>query len=213
VGYEADAARRRVSRPFQQVDPNGVRERRLRRALSLADALALAVALLVTVVIASPDELRPAALLLFPAVVAAAKILGLYDSDGQRIRKTTAEELPRLAQLGALLVLGVWLADNVLIGAQAGKNQATVLGVTFVATAILGRRGARRLTNRGLPRSAACSSATSCPTCAYARSSTATSWPPTSSHASRSRRRSSAKAPTASPRRCWSSSPPPTHTA
>jgi exopolysaccharide biosynthesis polyprenyl glycosylphosphotransferase len=77
VGYEADAARRRVSAPFQQVDPNGVRERRLRRALSLADALALAVALLVTV---------------------------------------------------------------------------TVLGVTFVATAILGRRGARRLTNRGLPR-------------------------------------------------------------
>jgi exopolysaccharide biosynthesis polyprenyl glycosylphosphotransferase len=131
---------------------SSLRERRLRRALSLADALALTVALLVTVVIASPDELRPAALLLFPAVVAAAKILGLYDSDGQRIRKTTAEELPRLAQLGALLVLGIWLADNVLIGGQAGKNQAIVLGATFVATAVLGRRGARRLTNHGLPR-------------------------------------------------------------
>lgn len=128
------------------------RERRLRRALSLADAGALAVALLVTVVLASPDELRPAALLLLPAVVAVAKILGLYDSDGQRIRKTTAEELPRLAQLGALLVLGVWLADQVLIGGQAGKDQAIVLGVTFVLAAVLGRRAARRLTNRKLPR-------------------------------------------------------------
>jgi exopolysaccharide biosynthesis polyprenyl glycosylphosphotransferase len=128
------------------------RERRLRRALSLADAGALAVALLVTVVLASPDELRPAALLLLPAVVAVAKILGLYDSDGQRIRKTTAEELPRLAQLGALLVLGVWLADQVLIGGQAGKDQAIVLGVTFVLAAVLGRRAARKLTNRKLPR-------------------------------------------------------------
>jgi exopolysaccharide biosynthesis polyprenyl glycosylphosphotransferase len=128
------------------------RERRLRRALSLADVLALTVALLVTVVLASPDELRPAALLLLPAVVAVAKILGLYDSDGQRIRKTTAEELPRLAQLGALLVLGVWLGDEVLIGGQAGKDQALLLGIVFVAATVLGRRTVRRVTNGKLPR-------------------------------------------------------------
>jgi exopolysaccharide biosynthesis polyprenyl glycosylphosphotransferase len=133
-------------------DESSRRERRLRRALSLADAVALAVALLVTVVLASPDELRPAALLLVPAVVAAAKMLGLYDSDGQRIRKTTAEELPRLAQLGALLVLGVWLGDELLIGGQAGKDQAILLGVAFVCAAVLGRRAARRLANRRLPR-------------------------------------------------------------
>ena len=30
-------------------------------------------------------------------MVAAAKILGLYEGDDQRIRKTTVEELPRLA--------------------------------------------------------------------------------------------------------------------
>ncbi|MEY2512741.1 MAG: hypothetical protein QOJ89_99 [bacterium] len=124
----------------------------MRCALSLADVVAVAVALLVTVVLASPDELRPAALLLLPAVVAVAKILGLYDSDGQRIRKTTAEELPRLAQLGALLVLGVWLGDELLIGAQAGKDQALLLGVAFVVAALLGRRAARRLTNRKLAR-------------------------------------------------------------
>ena len=127
------------------------RDRRLRLALALADALALAVALLATVVVASPDPLTPFALLLLPAIVATAKILRLYDGDHQRIRKTTVEELPRLAQLGALLVLGVWLGDDLLIGGEAGKDQAGLLGVVFVCAAALGRRSARKLANRRLP--------------------------------------------------------------
>ena len=129
-----------------------VRERFLRRSLSLADATALAVALLTSVALASPDPLTPFSLLLFPAIVAVAKTLGLYESDDQRIRKTTVEELPRLAQLGALLVLGVWLADEWLIGGPAGKDQAIVLGATFVAVAAIGRRAARRHVNRNRPR-------------------------------------------------------------
>jgi exopolysaccharide biosynthesis polyprenyl glycosylphosphotransferase len=128
------------------------RERRLRRALSIVDCVALAAALLVTVAIASPDPLTPFALLLFPAVVATAKILGLYESDDQRIRKTTVEELPRLVQLGVFLVLGIWLGDEWLIGGEAGKEQALVLGMFFVAGSALGRRSARRLMNSGLPR-------------------------------------------------------------
>ncbi|MEY2512954.1 MAG: hypothetical protein QOJ89_312 [bacterium] len=106
-------------------------------------------ALLVTVVLASSDPLTPLALLLVPAVVGTAKILGLYESDDQRIRKTTVEELPRIAQLGALLVLGIWLGDDVLIGGEAGKEQALVLGATFFIGAVLGRRAARRVVNRG----------------------------------------------------------------
>ncbi len=120
--------------------------------MALADAGALAWALLVTVVLASSDPLTPYSLLLVPAIVGAAKILGLYESDDQRIRKTTVEELPRLAQLGALLVLGIWLGDQVLIGGEAGKDQAMVLGATFVIGAVLGRRAVRKLVNRGRPR-------------------------------------------------------------
>jgi exopolysaccharide biosynthesis polyprenyl glycosylphosphotransferase len=123
---------------------SNVRERRLRRTLALADAVALAIALVVTVRLASPDPLHGWALLLFPAVVGTAKILGLYEGDDQRIRKTTVEELPRLAQLGSLLVLGVWLADQPLIGGPAGKDQALVVGVVFVVCAVLGRRLARK---------------------------------------------------------------------
>ena len=121
-----------------------LRERRLRRSLALADLVALALALLVTVRLASEDPLHVWALLLFPAVLGTAKILGLYESDDQRIRKTTVEELPRLAQLGALLVLGVWLADEAILGGPASKVQAIVLGAVFVVSAGLGRRTVRR---------------------------------------------------------------------
>jgi exopolysaccharide biosynthesis polyprenyl glycosylphosphotransferase len=130
-------------------DESSTRERRLRRTLALADAGALAWALLATVVFASPDPLTPLSLLLIPAIIGAAKILGLYESDDQRIRKTTVEELPRLAQLGALLILGIWLGDQFLIGGEAGKDQALVLGATFIVGAVLGRRAARRVVNRG----------------------------------------------------------------
>jgi lipopolysaccharide/colanic/teichoic acid biosynthesis glycosyltransferase len=133
-------------------DESSLRERRLRRTLALADAAALALALLVTVVLASSDPLTPFALLLIPAIVGAAKILGLYEGDDQRIRKTTVEELPQLAQLGALLVLSIWLGDQLLIGGEAGKDQALVLGTTFVVGAVLGRRAARRVVNRNLAR-------------------------------------------------------------
>lgn len=63
---------------------SNLRERRLRRGLSLADALALFLALLVTVPLASEDPLDPFALLLFPAVLAAAKILATRSSAAPR---------------------------------------------------------------------------------------------------------------------------------
>lgn len=150
---EAEAEAPRWQQTARQLDDESrLRERRLRRALSLADAIALGIALLMSVGLASTDPLTPFALLLLPALAAAAKILGLYEGDDQRIRKTTVEEIPRLAQLGALLVLGVWLADDLLIGGPAGKAQAIVLGLAFVVAAVVGRGAARKLINRRLPR-------------------------------------------------------------
>ena len=87
-----------------------------------------------------------------PAVVAAAKILGLYESDASasaRRRSTSSRSSP---SSGALLVLGVWLGDQLFIGGPAGKEQAILFGVAFVVAALLGRRSARCLANRGLPR-------------------------------------------------------------
>ena len=142
----ADPSWREIAKRLSE--ESSVRERRLRRALSLADAAALAASLLVAVYGLSGDALHPVALLLAPALIATAKTLGLYESDDQRIRKTTVDELPQLVQLGALLVLAVWLADWPLIGNEAGKGQALLLGLVFVVAALLGRRTARKLANR-----------------------------------------------------------------
>ena len=124
------------------------RERRLRHSLALADVAALGVGLLLTARIAAPDEVNPIGFLLFPAVIAISKILGLYDSDGQRIRKTTVDELPRLGQLGILLVLCIWLGDQLILGGPAGKGQAVIFGLTFVGVAVVARRTARLLASR-----------------------------------------------------------------
>lgn len=131
---------------------SNLRERGLRRALSLADCVALAIALATTLIGWSLHPNYWKALLMFPAIVAAAKTLGLYESDDQRIRKTTVDELPQLAQLGALLVIGFWLADGPLINRPVEKVQDLVFGLVFVVTAVLGRRVARRLANRNHPR-------------------------------------------------------------
>jgi len=135
---------------------SNLREKRLRRALALADVVALAVALGVTVIALGATVKTafsdPLPWLMFPALIATAKILGLYESDDQRIRKTTVDELPRLAQLGALLVLGFLLADEPLIDGAVHNVQATFLGAVFVLAAILGRRSARRTATRSLPR-------------------------------------------------------------
>jgi exopolysaccharide biosynthesis polyprenyl glycosylphosphotransferase len=122
----------------------------LRRSLSLADCAGLGVALLVTV-FATPHPLSLATVLLFPAGIAVAKALGLYESDDQRIRKTTIDELPQLLQLGSLLMLGIWLGDRLLIGGPASKGQALLIGAVFVVMTVLGRRTARQLVNRNLP--------------------------------------------------------------
>jgi lipopolysaccharide/colanic/teichoic acid biosynthesis glycosyltransferase len=128
------------------------RERRLRSWLVTADLVALAAALGSTVSFAASDAPDPLGLLGFPAVVAAAKVLGLYSGDDQRIRKTTVDDLPNLARLGVLLVLGLWLSDSVLVGAPAGKMQALAVGAIFVAVAAVVRWLARRLATRRLPR-------------------------------------------------------------
>ncbi len=141
-----------LQRIEQLGDESRDREKRLRRSLILADLFALAVAMVITTLVASPDHPQPAFVLLFLAVVAAAKTGGLYDRDDQLIRKTTVEELPRLGQLAVLLTLLFWLGDEVFIGNDAGKKQALVLGLIFAGISLLGRRAARKLAARGVQR-------------------------------------------------------------
>src|SRR4051794_23737847 len=69
------------------------RDARFRRALATADVLAVTLPM-AAVLVARNALPRPGALLLLPAVIAMAKIAGLYDRDENLLSKTTLDELP-----------------------------------------------------------------------------------------------------------------------
>jgi exopolysaccharide biosynthesis polyprenyl glycosylphosphotransferase len=126
------------------------RDARFRRALATADVLAvtLAMAAVLTVRGALP---RPGALLLLPAVVAVAKIAGLYDRDENLLSKTTLDELPALFQVATVYALLAWLSEPVLVHAQLGRPAVAGLWCGLVGGLPLVRAAARRLALRSTP--------------------------------------------------------------
>jgi exopolysaccharide biosynthesis polyprenyl glycosylphosphotransferase len=86
--------------------------------------------------------------LLAPAV---AKILGLYDRDQARLRKSTLDELPALLQFAALVsFLALTLAPVVFEGIL-GPREAVALFLVLFAGLIVGRSAARRLAGELTP--------------------------------------------------------------
>jgi exopolysaccharide biosynthesis polyprenyl glycosylphosphotransferase len=119
------------------------RDRVHRRLLGAADVIAAFLAAVLAITQLGPDGMHPAALLVAPGVLIAAKALGLYDRDELLIRKTTVEELPKLFQLAVLYMLFFWLGDQQLIHGTLGKDQAVGLGGLFFISAFLLRCHAR----------------------------------------------------------------------
>jgi len=96
------------------------REARYRYILLLADALAWAVGVIVAASLGKATHLTVLSVLLLPLAPVLAKILGLYDRDQARIRKSTLDELPALLQLAALLsFLALALSPLVFGGSRA----------------------------------------------------------------------------------------------
>ena len=116
----------------------------VRRSLVAADALA-ASASVVAVSLAAGAGLRPLALLAGLVVVLAAKLMGLYDRDEVRLRKSTLEEVPALFQLGGLSALVLWLADGLVFVDPPGRAAVLGLWALMLATMTLGRMAARRV--------------------------------------------------------------------
>jgi exopolysaccharide biosynthesis polyprenyl glycosylphosphotransferase len=121
------------------------RDRRYRHALALSDMLAIAVAALGAAGIPGDPTLRPATLLLLPAIVIAAKAYGLYDRDGLLLNKTTIDEAPQLFQLATLSALGISLCDSVLFGASISTGGVVMVWALLLAVMVLGRRAARAI--------------------------------------------------------------------
>jgi exopolysaccharide biosynthesis polyprenyl glycosylphosphotransferase len=125
------------------------RDRVYRRALAYADTVAAALALFVAVVVLGDnDTLRPAALLALPIVVIASKLIGLYDRDELRLRKSTLEEAPALFQLATLYALVISLLADTFIDGQLGRSQLFGLWICLFGFSIVGRALARAIAGR-----------------------------------------------------------------
>lgn len=91
------------------------REQVTRWTLAGADALCALIALTL-VIVGTGGTPSPALALVPPAIVALAKVLGLYDRDELVLRKSTLDEVPALFQLATLVSLVAWLGDRPLGG-------------------------------------------------------------------------------------------------
>jgi exopolysaccharide biosynthesis polyprenyl glycosylphosphotransferase len=121
------------------------RDARYRRLLIAADMVACAIGLIVVSALAQRTHLTPQSVLIVALAPAVAKIIGLYDREPARLRKSTLDELPALVELAASLAFLTWVLSPIMLdGVLHPKAAIVLLGVLFVGLTTY-RAAARRL--------------------------------------------------------------------
>ncbi len=92
---------------------------------------------------------RYSALVIIPLVVLAAKLIGLYDRDENAVIKSTLQEVPKLLVLALMVLLGIWLADDIFLLNPATRTQAVAAGALALGLIFLGRLATRRICAAG----------------------------------------------------------------
>jgi exopolysaccharide biosynthesis polyprenyl glycosylphosphotransferase len=150
---------RREERVERGVDVRGPaaclrRDTLFRRSLLGADAIAILVALVLTVVLSSrrvPLHLTWESLAGVPLLLVTAKLLGLYDRDETLLRKTTLDEAPKLFQLATLSTLVAWLGGRLVVAGSLDRREALFLWLALGGLLILSRTTARAIALRLTP--------------------------------------------------------------
>jgi len=106
-----------------------------RRALGVADALAVATALLAIVLAGDTATLRPIAIVIPFIFVVVAKTARLYDRDANVLHHTTLDEIPVLFSTATMAALFLWLSDELVIDGWFSREQ--VLGFWLLLTTLL----------------------------------------------------------------------------
>jgi exopolysaccharide biosynthesis polyprenyl glycosylphosphotransferase len=127
----------------------------VRRALALADCVAISAALAAALLVV--DHLHherttfAEGLLTLPAWILLFKLYGLYDSDSKRIGHSTVDEVPRLFHVLLVGSLGIWL----VLRFADGHSLTLAQGITFLfgsfAALLACRTAARALVRRFQP--------------------------------------------------------------
>jgi exopolysaccharide biosynthesis polyprenyl glycosylphosphotransferase len=129
------------------------RESRFRRALLIADVVAIVAAFLVLAGFSAKElQLTWVSVCGLLTLLMAAKMLGLYDRDDALMHKTTLDEAPKLFQMATLGALVAWLAGGFVIHTVIlSRREALVLWLLLLVGLMLSRVGARALMLRVLP--------------------------------------------------------------
>jgi exopolysaccharide biosynthesis polyprenyl glycosylphosphotransferase len=155
VGIGAPALRRRaVDRGLDTAEPRLSdrlagspdvlnRDKIFRRALAVADALAVVTAVVAAVTLAGDATLRPTALLTVPAAIVLAKVLGLYDREELVLRKSTLDETPALLQLATVFVVLSWLGQEAILAQPLTRPLGALLWLELVVFMLCSRTAAR----------------------------------------------------------------------
>jgi exopolysaccharide biosynthesis polyprenyl glycosylphosphotransferase len=127
------------------------RDSHYRHLLLIGDMLACSLGLVAATLLGKTTHLTIQSIVLVLLAPAVAKILGLYDRDQARLRKSTLDELPALLQMAGLIsFLALTLAPVVFDGIL-GPREAIGLFVVLFAGLTVGRAAARRLAGELTP--------------------------------------------------------------
>jgi exopolysaccharide biosynthesis polyprenyl glycosylphosphotransferase len=121
------------------------RETTFRRLLGAADALAIALALLIDAVILGGNGLSLPTLLVPPLFILVAKAMGLYERDAHLLHKSTLDEVPKLFGLATLSALLLWLSGDLLVNGSVGRTQVVAIWGLLILLLVGLRTMARRI--------------------------------------------------------------------
>ena len=124
------------------------RDAQYRRLLVAADVCAGLVGALTAAILGKGTHVTAQSALLGLAAPLVAKIIGLYDHDPARLRKSTLDELPALAQSAALIAFLALVSSPIMFDSVLGPREAIALVFVVLFALTAGRVIARRLGGR-----------------------------------------------------------------
>jgi exopolysaccharide biosynthesis polyprenyl glycosylphosphotransferase len=144
--------RHRTAQP-RVLAENLSREAFFRRSLLTADVVAIVGAFVLLAEVSSRAlQLTWVSVCGLLALLASAKVIGLYDRDEALLHKTTLDEAPKLFQMATLGALLAWLAGGLVVGgATLNRRDALLLWLLLLLALILLRATARALVLRAVP--------------------------------------------------------------
>jgi exopolysaccharide biosynthesis polyprenyl glycosylphosphotransferase len=127
------------------------RDARYRYLLLVADTLACCLGVVAATWLGKTTHLTVQCVLLVALAPGMAKILGLYDRDQARLRKSTLDELPALLQFAALVSFLALTLAPVEFDGILGPREAIAMFVVLFAGLVAGRTAARGLAGELTP--------------------------------------------------------------